>query len=319
MSNMAANWNGNDSTRRRAMIVIAKDAETKLLEDLRICRQENPVERCFYMAFSSADVPKEALFESFLKLLQDVPDSYKAQVYICHDRDVFILMQGFMQRQFTDFLKKLAEDIGKNELTHLADVMEVGVHWAKLETLCQRKIEKIQIEQAKDTEERRKEIAEKMTLDVLGKLNPELVTTIAKRREERPSPVIMVVDDDQIARTLVGNVVRENYDCTYAKDGKSALMEYVASAPDVLFLDIGLPDINGHDVLECLFQIDPAAYIIMFSGRKDKQNIMRALESGAQGFIGKPFTREKLYQYILHSPHLLKKLKRQKNYVHSAG
>lgn len=297
------------------MIVIAKDAETKLLETLRICRQENPVQRCFYMAFSKVDVPKKELFESFLKLLQDVPDSYTAQVYICHDRDVFILMQGFMQRQFTDFLQRLSNDLKNGSLLEVADVMEIGVHWPKLETMCQRKIEKIQAEQAHETEEKRKEVAEKTTLEVLETLDPQLVTTIAQRRQARPDPIVMVVDDDQIARTLVGNVVREKYDCAYAKDGKNALAEYVASTPDIIFLDIGLPDINGHDVLECLFQIDPAAYIIMFSGRKDKENIMRALEEGAQGFIGKPFTRENLFQHINRSPHLLNKQQRKDGYA----
>ncbi len=290
------------------MIVIAKDAEIKLLDDLRICHQENPLQRCFFMAFSRADVPKKELFDSFLKLLQDVPDSYAAQVYICHDHDVFVLMQGFMQRQFTDLLGKMAGELGKEEMVNLADVMEVGAHWAKLETMCQRKIEKIQNELAKETEEKRKEAAEKDTLEILNKLDPDQVFSIAQRRENRISPLVMIADDDQIARALVGNVVRENYDWVYAKDGKNALREYVASAPDVLFLDIGLPDMSGHDVLECLFQIDPDAYIIMFSGRKDKENIMRALEAGAQGFIGKPFTREKLYQYINRSPHLAGKI-----------
>ena len=298
------------------MIVIAKDAETKLLEEGKACRRESPSQRCFYMAFSRADVPKKELFESFLKLLQDVPDSYRAQMYICHDNDVYIFMHGFMQRHFTDFLKNLSDDLKRDELINLADVMEVGIHWAKIETMCQRKIEKIQSEQAQETEEKRKENVEKITLEIMDKLDPELVSSVADRREKRPSPMVMIVDDDQIARTLAGNVIKESYNWTYAKDGRSALTEYAANAPDVLLLDIGLPDLNGHDVLECIFQMDPDAYIIMFSGRKDKQNIMKALEAGAKGFIGKPFTREKLFQYINRSPHLLNKQKKENNYAH---
>lgn len=286
------------------MIVIAKDAETKFLEDLQVCRQENPTQRCFYVAFSKLNISKGELFDHFIHHLQEVPDAYKAQVYICQDRDVFILMKGFMQRQFMDFLQNLSADLKTDELLKLADVAEVGVHWEKLHTMCQRKIENIQTEKLKETEQKRKETAESVTLQVLNGLDPDLIASIAQRRQNRPGSMIMVVDDDQISRTLVGNVVKEHHDWTHAKDGQGALTEYVASTPDILFLDIGLPDIDGHAVLECLFQIDPSAYIIMFSGRKDKQNILRALEAGAQGFIGKPFTREKLFEYISRSPHI---------------
>ena len=301
------------------MIVIAKNAEEKLLEDLRICRQVNPVQRCFYLAFSKVDTPKKELFENFLRLLHEIPDSYMAQVYICQDRDVFTLMKGFMQRQFTDLLTKLSESLDDKNLLSLADIMEVEVHWVKLDTMCQKKIVTIKNQESRVSEEKRKAMAEMATLKVLEKLDPELVSTIQERREKRQESLVMIVDDDQISRTLAGNVIRDHYNWTYAKDGKSALTEYVGSAPDVLFLDIGLPDINGHDILECIFQIDPAAYIIMFSGRKDKENIMKALEAGAQGFVGKPFTRDKLFQYINHSPHVLKKQKREKDFAHTAS
>lgn len=289
------------------MIVIARDAEEKLMDALRASKSENPGQRCYFMAFSRADLPKQDLFETFLKRLQDVPDSYRAEVYICRDYDVFIFMQGFMQRHFTDFLQKLGKDLGKDSVADLGEVMEVGVHWEKLETLCERKLEKIAKDHA--TKEKERQEAEKITLEALGRLDTDQVASLARRRKARAIPLVMIADDDQIARTLVGNVVRENYEWASAKDGQECLSTYVSSAPDVLFLDIGLPDINGHDLLECLLQIDPDAYIIMFSGRKDRENIMKALEAGAQGFIGKPFTREKLTQYIERSEHLAAKRK----------
>lgn len=289
------------------MIVIAKDAEHKLFDELQRCRREMPSQRCFFMAFSKANVEKKKLFSCFLNFLHDIPESYAAEVYICQDIDVFVLMQGFMQRHFMDFLKKLSKELETDDLSRLSDVMEVGVHWAGLEKICKDKIDCLERHQAQETEEKRKAEAEKSTLEALSTFNPDLVSSIADRRHHRKNPVVMVLDDDQISRMLVGNVVREKYDLIYAKDGKSGLAEYVAGAPDVLFLDIGLPDINGHDILECLFQIDPAAYVIMFSGRKDKENILKALEAGAQGFIGKPFTRDSLFQYIEKSPHIHEK------------
>jgi len=47
----------------------------------------------------------------------------------------------------------------------------------------------------------------------------------------------------------------------------------------------------------------------MFSGKGDRDNIMKAVEMGAKGFVGKPFTREKLFQYIEKSPFVIEKMK----------
>ena len=82
------------------MIVITKNAEEKLLQGLSDHEPSSTAQRCFYLSLSRSDLPKMNIFESFLNLLQDMPDSYLAQIYICHDHDVFILMNGFMQRQF---------------------------------------------------------------------------------------------------------------------------------------------------------------------------------------------------------------------------
>lgn len=296
------------------MIVIAKNAEEKLLEELNTSKNEAPSRRFFYAAFSGANVPREALFECFLRHLHDIPNSYMAQVYICHDRDVFILMHGFMQRQFQAFLSQMAQELNAPNLPNIADVFEVRVDAPRIERMIGKKLEslaRLRAEQdaaqkQKDAETRQND-TDAVTSQALARLNPDLVANLAQRRMIRPQPLIMIADDDQLSRTLAGNVLRTDYAVTYAKDGQSALTEYVQSAPDVLFLDIGLPDLNGHVVLETLFQIDPQAYVIMFSGRKDKSNIMRALDSGAQGFLGKPFTREKLYQHVAKSPYIARR------------
>ena len=86
-------------------------------------------------------------------------------------------------------------------------------------------------------------------------------------------------------------------------------MIYVNKAPAVRFLDIGLPDIDGHTVLKKVFEIDPDAYVVMFSGNGDKENVMKAVKTGAKGFVGKPFTKDKLYQYIDKSPFVQTKQK----------
>lgn len=299
------------------MIVIAKDTEHKFLKELNRCRREQPHQRCFYMAFSRADLPKDHLFEQFLRLLHEVPESYSAQVYICHDLDVFILMQGFMQRQFSKFLNDLALVMDTADLERYAEIMEVGIHGDKLDTICQKKLLALEEKNVQKGQIVLQEQSEGNILDALKGVSPEAMANIALQRDGRRAPLVMVADDDQVARSLVGNVIQRDYDYAFAEDGQQAISRYIETAPDVLFLDIGLPDMSGHDVLEVIFQIDPDAYIIMFSGYKDKGNILRALETGAHGFVGKPFTREKLLHYISKSPHLLSKLEKEKSYANT--
>ena len=212
-----------------------------------------------------------------------------------------------MQRQFLEFIKVLARALGRDNILDIVDIYEVGMHWDALQNLYTSKIEAIDHAEERRKEEQRKQAAETNTLETLFELDPSLVSSIAERRENRTRPIVMVADDDQMSRTLAGNVLRESYDMAFAKNGAEALKEFVASAPDILFLDIGMPDIGGHEVLESIFQMDPDAYVIMFSGRKDKETIMTSLELGAKGFLGKPFTREELYAHAGGSPHIQSK------------
>lgn len=284
------------------MIVIASKTEIKLREDLRRCVRLKPNQRCFFLEFSRTDIPKSKLFETFLRLLENIPNSYMAQVYLCQDKDILIMMEGFMQRPFLDFVKKLAETLDEEDFSELVDIFEISKHWSRIEALYTAKIEAIDEQAERRREEQRMEHAEKNMTNIMRELDPVLVNKIDDTRSNRGAPLVMIADDDQLSRTLAGNVLRSDYNMVFAKNGTEAVKEYVASAPDILFLDIGMPDIGGHEVLECLFQIDPDAYIIMFSGRKDRATIMTSLEKGAQGFLGKPFTRDQLFTHVGNSP-----------------
>ena len=123
------------------MIVIARNTEHKLYQELKNCKKKTVSQRCFYIALSRVDLPRKEKFETLLSTLQDIPDSYMAQIYMCHDQDVFILMAGFMQRQFNDFLQGLSKDLNMPELLSQASIFDIHDHWEDLEKLCQEKME----------------------------------------------------------------------------------------------------------------------------------------------------------------------------------
>ena len=117
----------------------------------------------------------------------------------------------------------------------------------------------------------------------------------------------MVIEDDAFSRRLVEKVMKNVCTLTSLGSAETALDAYTLSAPDMLFLDINLPDVSGLDLLEKIRKIDPNAYIVMLSGNADRVNITTAMQLGARGFVAKPFTTEKLFQYVNRCPTILKK------------
>ncbi|MFN3701688.1 MAG: response regulator transcription factor [Alphaproteobacteria bacterium] len=263
------------------MLVITHNTETRLYQDLQDCLRQSPSRRCFFMEFSKSHLKREELFEDLLRVLDDVPNAYMAQIYICQDMDVFVLMQGFMQRHFADFIQNLADYTGHAELARLGHIYEVGHDWATLEKYCLSKLHAIEAAQKQADREAKKIAAELRVTEILSSLSIQDIPQIPQRRMDNKHYNILVVDDDALTRTLIGNLLGGPLKTVYAHNGQEAIREYITAAPDVVFLDIGLPDIHGHQILESLMQIDPQAYIIMISGNKDKRNIMQSLDKGA--------------------------------------
>ena len=292
------------------MIVIAKNSEKQLLEELGNLKLGNSEKILMHMKFSQTSVTRDMLFERFFTLLQDVPNSYMAQAYVCLDKDIFILLEGFMQSSFIDFFTKLADQLAIKNEDNILSVLKMSDNWVDLENLC---VEKIKfVDYLENEEKAHKEEARVIALEAISEIDPNLIVNVSDTRKNNNEIVIMVVDDDQISRTLISNALDKSYRYTFARNGRNAFTGYIENAPDVLFLDIGMPDISGYDVLESIFQIDPHAHVVMFSGRKDKQNMMRAFELGAKGFLGKPFTREELEEHIKKSPFVQDKKNKEK-------
>ena len=138
-------------------------------------------------------------------------------------------------------------------------------------------------------------------------LDADMVKSLKARRRNRKTQDILIVEDDRLSRGVIKKTLDLDYQIHFATDGASGVAEYVSKAPDVLFLDIGLPDMSGHDVLNKILEVDKNCYVVMLTGRKDEKNVLKALEIGAQGYVIKPFSRENLEKYIEKSPYIQEK------------
>ncbi|MGH1456839.1 MAG: response regulator [Alphaproteobacteria bacterium] len=112
------------------------------------------------------------------------------------------------------------------------------------------------------------------------------------------NPKVLLVEDDPVTRWLVRQTLKESCDFATAQTANKAFNVYTNYQPDVVFLDINLPDKNGYDVLEWIVRNDPGANVVMFSSQNNLDSIASAIEMGATGFIGKPFVKQQLLNYI---------------------
>ena len=106
---------------------------------------------------------------------------------------------------------------------------------------------------------------------------------------------LLVVDDEpQLLRTLSLNLVNRGFDVTTASSGSKALSEIHRMAPDILVLDLGLPDLDGLDVIRELHDHGPDLPIIVLSARSTSADMVTALDLGAVDYVTKPFVMDEL-------------------------
>jgi two-component system KDP operon response regulator KdpE len=111
---------------------------------------------------------------------------------------------------------------------------------------------------------------------------------------EAQAPSVLVVDDEpQLLRALAINLRARKYDVHTAADGAGALELAAAHPPDLVILDLGLPDMDGTAVVARLRSWTTVP-ILVLSGRTDSADKVEALDAGADDYVTKPFGMDEL-------------------------
>ncbi|MDT5064423.1 MAG: two-component system, OmpR family, operon response regulator KdpE [Mycobacterium sp.] len=109
-----------------------------------------------------------------------------------------------------------------------------------------------------------------------------------------PKATVLVVDDEpQIVRALRINLSARGYHVITAHDGTAALRAVAETKPDVVVLDLGLPDMDGNEVIAGL-RGWTSVPIIVLSARGDSADKVQALDAGADDYVTKPFGMDEL-------------------------
>lgn len=108
---------------------------------------------------------------------------------------------------------------------------------------------------------------------------------------------ILIVDDSAMSRRMMRRIIENaGHEVIEAEEGPDGLEKYFLEKPDMVFLDLTMKDMYGLDVLGKLRELDPNARVVIASA--DIQDLTRELvtEAGADAFINKPLTQEKVVE-----------------------
>ncbi len=104
--------------------------------------------------------------------------------------------------------------------------------------------------------------------------------------------ILLIEDESQLARHLTGVLTRNNHHVSAQADGRAGLEEALRTQPDLVVLDIGLPGLNGWEVLARLHEKGNTSRVLVLTARGDVEDRVKGLKAGADDYLTKPFSME---------------------------
>jgi two-component system, NtrC family, nitrogen regulation response regulator NtrX len=116
------------------------------------------------------------------------------------------------------------------------------------------------------------------------------------------SASILVVDDEEAIVSSLSSILQdEGYEVAVAKSGGEALKTYMADPPDLMLLDIWMPDMDGLETLRRIKELVPTAQVMVMSGHGSIETAVKAIKLGAYDYIEKPLSLENVTLRVKHA------------------
>lgn len=111
---------------------------------------------------------------------------------------------------------------------------------------------------------------------------------------------ILLVDDAAFMRMMIKDVLQKNgyTELFEASDGAMAVEQYDAVKPDLVFMDITMPNMDGLEALKAIKAKDPGATVVMCSAMGQEAMVIDAIKAGAKDFIVKPFKPDRILKTL---------------------
>jgi two-component system chemotaxis response regulator CheY len=111
---------------------------------------------------------------------------------------------------------------------------------------------------------------------------------------------VLIVDDATFMRMMIKNIIsKEGFEVVgEAENGKQAVELYFETKPDLVTMDITMPEMDGIEAVKAIISKEPEAKIIMCSAMGQQSMVMEAIQAGAKDFIVKPFQPDRVIQAL---------------------
>ena len=127
---------------------------------------------------------------------------------------------------------------------------------------------------------------------------PDLTPENSPDREPGPPRIrVLIVDDSALMRRLLSDLLSSSPEIEIvgtARDGREAVLQAARLKPDVITLDVEMPEVSGLEALRQIRAVDPEAKVVVVTALDQKQSLMDSIREGAIDFIVKPFERERV-------------------------
>lgn len=254
-------------------------ALSKRLDHSKILENPSAINK----TLSTVRKASEEDFLFFKEKMQDIPKGY---LYLFEDNDI-ILIAPFRSDMDKERLHKLYDGFAKRLEDGVADFSLLEHEFNKFQNLADQKM-----------------LSAKAVNAYRNMADIFKVNSISVRRERREHPIVQVIEDDRFTASYTSNILAKEYDLVLSRNGEDGILHYIENAPDIIFIDIHLPGLSGHEVLESLKTIDPNVFAVMLSADAVKDNIVKSAEGGANNFLKKPFSKDRILNIVKNSPYV---------------
>jgi two-component system chemotaxis response regulator CheY len=126
------------------------------------------------------------------------------------------------------------------------------------------------------------------------------IVACSRTKEGKCMARVMIVDDVEFMRMIIRDILLMHGHEVVAEvsDGEEAIQTYIEVKPDIVLMDIIMPDMDGKEALQKLLIMDPEAKIVMCSSLGQQALITESMKIGAMGFIVKPFEPDGMLDVI---------------------
>lgn len=121
-------------------------------------------------------------------------------------------------------------------------------------------------------------------------------STVEPRKRKAPNPLVLIVDDDRYLVKAIQFILKDNhFRSTSVPTGAAALAAIEKTHPDLIYLDLLLPDMHGFDLISRIRELSPVPIIVLSAvPGTQTSNKVKAISLGANDFLAKPFDEDEL-------------------------